>query len=738
MTHTQTPIRQIQGSLWSRLIAPHPSISDLEQQRRARLLASMLVICLIAGSVLLAIMLLSAPDQITTPDVQSDLVGLASIPVIYFLNRSGRTRLAANIFVLATYAIFALPVYGPGSGAPSLAFVAVSFLLGAIFLNTWAFLALTSVGTLLIGLLIFINANNPASRVAGNVVDYLAIWSFLVIMAVMTDTFVLYLRTTEAIRRRELETANQRLRASEASLEQRVAERTRDLEIARKQAEDASLVKSQFLASTSHELRTPLNAIIGYSELIEEECLDHGQQEFVPDLKRIQTAAKHLLALVNDILDLAKIEAGKMELFLETINIPAMINDIVVTVTPLVEKNANKLAVTCPAELGTMSADLTKVRQIVFNLLSNAAKFTKTGQINLEVSRPSDRGGDWLVIKVSDTGIGMTPDQIDKLFQDFSQVDSSTTRKYGGTGLGLSISRRFVEMMGGDIAVQSAYGKGSTFTVRLPAAVARPKGEPEPRPTAPKPATVAPGASLVLVIDDEPIVRDLMTRRLGTEGFRVETAASGQEGLQRARELHPQVIILDVMMPGMDGWAVLTTLKADPELSPIPVVMMTMVTDRNLGFSLGASDYLTKPVDREQLIRILRKHEAHKADAPILVVEDERDIRFLIVQVLRKEGWKVAEAADGQAALQQVTKARPALILLDLLMPEMNGFEFIDELRKTESWRSIPIVVVTALALTSADRVRLTEQVQRILQKGHYTRDTLLEEVRSLVSAISH
>ncbi len=506
-----------------------------------------------------------------------------------------------------------------------------------------------------------------------------------------------------------------------------------ELEEAERRAEDANRAKSAFLANMSHELRTPLNAIIGYSELIEEECTDSGQDDFIPDLRKIQTAGKHLLALVNDILDLSKIEAGKMELYLETINASVVISEIAVTAAPLMEKNANHLTLRCPIDLGTMETDLTKLRQIVFNLLSNAAKFTKSGQVTLNVSRRPDQDGDWLVVKVSDTGIGMTPEQIGRLFQDFSQADSSTTRNYGGTGLGLSISRRFAQMMGGDIRVESEYGKGTIFTVELPTKTVKP--QPPPAVIAQPSNGTSAKTSTILIIDDDPDVRDLMTRRLESDEFHVEAVASGQEGLQRAKELHPQAIILDVMMPGMDGWAVLTQLKADDDLALIPVVMMTMVNDRNMGFSLGASEYLMKPVERDQLVSVLRRYEAHKAEGSILVVEDDSSTRLLVAHTLRREGWRVTEAENGQAALEQMEIAHPALILLDLLMPGMDGFEFIETVRKHEVWRSLPIIVVTAKGLTAEDRSRLTGQVQQILQKGSYSRDRLLDEVRSLVGS---
>src|SRR5579859_506665 len=261
-----------------------------------------------------------------------------------------------------------------------------------------------------------------------------------------------------------------------------------ELVLARDQALEASRAKSAFLANMSHELRTPLNAIIGYSELIEEECADTGQEDFIPDLKKIQSAARHQLALINDILDLSKIEAGRMELYLETFEVPHMVQEIVTTIEPLIEKNANTLKVNSPANLGSMRADLTKVRQILFNLLSNASKFTKEGTVSLDVRRTEISGIDWIEMEVTDTGIGMTEEQLGKLFKDFSQADSSTTRKYGGTGLGLSISKRFAEMMGGNISVTSVMDKGSAFTVRIPAAVGKAEPEPEAEPAVPVPS----------------------------------------------------------------------------------------------------------------------------------------------------------------------------------------------------------------------------------------------------------
>jgi signal transduction histidine kinase/CheY-like chemotaxis protein len=412
-------------------------------------------------------------------------------------------------------------------------------------------------------------------------------------------------------------------------LEQQVAERTRELsqtldhlaqaireaQDARATAEEANRAKSQFLANMSHELRTPLNAIIGYSEMLQEEAADLGQANLSPDLEKINTAGRQLLALINDILDLSKIEAGRMELYLETFELSTMLQDVEATIRPLLEKNANTLVVHRPDNLGAMRADLTKVRQSLFNLLSNACKFAQRGTIALDMAREAVDGVDWVTFRVSDTGIGMTPEQLAKLFQPFTQADVSTARLYGGTGLGLTITQRFCQLMGGNIAVESAVGQGSIFTIKLPTEVRDLKAHRAP-PSVPKAGPLSAGGPTVLVIDDDPMVHDLMHRSLGKEGFRMAAAASGEEGVRLAKALRPAVITLDVLMPSMDGWAVLTTLKADPDLVDIPVLMLTIVDDKNLGYALGASAYLTKPIDRDRLLAILKKYRWEVPSCP--------------------------------------------------------------------------------------------------------------------------
>lgn len=506
-----------------------------------------------------------------------------------------------------------------------------------------------------------------------------------------------------------------------------------ELVAARDQALEANRAKSTFLANMSHELRTPLNAIIGYSELLEEEAQDEGMDHYVPDLQKVQSAAKHLLALINDILDFSKIEAGKMELHMENIEVARMVDEIMTTVQPLIDRNGNRLEVETGPNLGVMFADLTKLRQILFNLMSNASKFTENGTITLSVRRYVEGSDEWLTFAVRDTGIGMTAEQMSRLFKEFSQADTSTTRKYGGTGLGLAISKRFCQMMGGDISVDSEMGKGSVFTVQLPAIAVK---QEKPAITTSMVAAARSYQGTVLVIDDDSSIRELIRRFLEKDGYRVEEAANGKEGIQRARELQPDVITLDVMMPGMDGWAVITALKADSQLAAIPVIMLTMVQDKNMGYALGAQDYLTKPIDRDKLIMVLQKYALRKEQSTLLVVEDDPMTRDMMTRMLRKEGWYVRDATNGREALERVAAMKPSLILLDLMMPEMDGFEFLEELRKTEVGRTIPVMVVTALDLEPDERDRLSAVVQQILRKGAYSRDDLLSEVSEMVNRL--
>ncbi|WP_162914831.1 response regulator [Desertibaculum subflavum] len=513
--------------------------------------------------------------------------------------------------------------------------------------------------------------------------------------------------------------------------EAELAHLVHELEVARDAAQEASRTKSAFLANMSHELRTPLNAIIGVTEMLQEDARDLKREDEFEPLDRVLRAARHLLALINDILDLSKIEAGKMDIHLESFPVAALIEDVAKTVEPMAVKNGNKMIVR-HGPIGSIYADQMRVRQALLNLVSNAGKFTSNGTVTISSARHDDGGGSRIEIAVEDTGIGMTSEQLGKLFQEFSQADSSTTRKFGGTGLGLAISRRFCQMMGGDISVESEPGKGSRFTILLPIEVAEHEPAAPAPSTAPAPPRAAPPSDrpLILVIDDDQTVRDVVGRFLEREGFDVAAAEGGQEGLRLARALDPAAITLDVDMPDLDGWTVLAAIKGDPALAHIPVVLVTIVDEKNRGFSLGATDYLVKPVDRDTLIRVLRQ-VGQAADGHILIVDDDEIGRHRLKVALEDVGWRTAEADNGQVAIARLEEALPDAVLLDLMMPQMDGFEFLEAVRGRAEWRDLPVIVITARDLSADDRARLNGRVERVIQKTG--REEILREVRDVL-----
>jgi len=493
------------------------------------------------------------------------------------------------------------------------------------------------------------------------------------------------------------------------------------------QVRSARRTKSAFLANMSHELRTPLNAIIGYADLLQEEARDMGAAGLVPDLERVNRAADHLLRLINDILDVSKIEAGRMGLLLETFSVASLVDDVVNTLQPLLLANDNELLVSVEVSPAEVRTDRTKMRQVLFNLLDNACKFTRSGTITLSVRSEVYSGEGCLVWSVRDTGIGLGEGQGERLFEPFTQADSSSTRRYGGTGLGLAMCRLLTQMLGGRIEASGRPGEGCLFTVRHPQHLQMESG---PQMALPGVEVTGPVQGTVLVIDDDPSVRDLVARYLAKEGYRALLAADGETGLQLARDARPDAITLDVMMPQTDGWEVLRRLKADPDVGDIPVVMLSIIDNTGLGFALGATEYLTKPVDRASLIGALAPFLNH---GRVLVVDDDPDQRNLMARTLGRAGWDVVEAEDGAAALRWLEDNVPDVIVLDLLMPGVDGFAVVEAVRQRPAWRDVPVVVLTAKDLTPADRLRLQGSVQTILDKGGGSLDRIVLELRNLL-----
>ncbi|MCP4655772.1 MAG: response regulator [bacterium] len=515
-----------------------------------------------------------------------------------------------------------------------------------------------------------------------------------------------------------------------------IERREADLRVARDHAEHANRAKSVFLANMSHELRTPLTVIIGFSEVLIEDAHDQGLTELLPDLRKIHTAGKQLLDLINSILDLSKVEAGRMDLMPERFEVRALLDELRPLALALIENSGNTLEVQCEA-VGEVLSDRAKIRQILLNLLSNAAKFTDAGRVVLDVVLRSGEDLDYLVLQVADSGIGMSPEQQQRLFEPFTQA-AETGR--GGTGLGLALCKRFAELMEGKIEVESKLGKGSRFTVTLPAnlisARQNERSVHQLLATGELPSAVVEdpgaGAPLVLVIDDDLAVQDLLRDLLGREGYRLATAGDGEEGLRLARELRPATIILDVIMPQEDGWAVLNALKSDPELAAIPVIIASVLDDEKKGYALGADDYLTKPMDRRRLADLLHRFGGHHTTPSALVVDDDPNFRKLLSDILREQNWQVDQAEDGIAALRRLAHQPPTLILTGLMMPRMDGFDFVAQLRKNAAWQHIPIIVLTAKELGDEELQRLDGCVQKVLEKGIYNLEELMTEIRTL------
>ena len=517
----------------------------------------------------------------------------------------------------------------------------------------------------------------------------------------------------------------------------------RDLIAMRNRAEAANKAKSQFLANMSHELRTPLNAIIGYSEMLQDVMTDEelDRAELAGDVDKIRSAGKHLLSLINDILDLSKIEAGKMDLNIEAFNADELIQDVIGTITPLAESRGNRLRINVEGEIGIIYSDVTKIRQILFNLLSNAVKFTHQGQVDLTCARTHDAAGEQIEFRVHDTGIGIGQENLEVLFKPFSQADASTTRKYGGTGLGLAISRSYAKMLGGDIVVESEVGKGSTFSVQFPVQLESggelfAEREASDHGLAPLAEPDGPlEQTRLLLIDDDEAVHNILRHQLSRHGYRIHSAMSGKEGLQKALEENFDVIVLDILMPEMDGWQVLQKLKAETRTMSTPVVLYTIVADQEKGYALGADDYLVKPISKSKLLSTLKNYRRSSGNK-ILLIDDDRHTLELVDAYLADMDYQLVKAENGREGLDILQLEQGTMIiLLDLIMPVMNGFEFIDEVRKHPEFAKIPIIVISAHDLSNKERSLLLQHTQVIIKKGEYSKQELIGNIETILAS---
>ncbi|RME64835.1 MAG: response regulator, partial [Alphaproteobacteria bacterium] len=526
-----------------------------------------------------------------------------------------------------------------------------------------------------------------------------------------------------------------------AKRDMRMEQLVQQLIAARDEAQSANVAKSQFLANMSHELRTPLNAVIGYAEIVEEDLADEGITASGEDLRKIKSSANHLLSLINDILDLSKIEAGRMDLDIHEFSLSQLIEDAVATVEPLARQHGNRLAVDTAAAHVTMQSDSTKLRQALLNLLSNACKFTEHGTVSLR-ARALDGAGEaeMVEITVSDTGIGMSQEQIDGLFQAFMQADPSVTRKFGGTGLGLAITQRFARMMGGDVTVASRVGEGSTFYLRLPRRLdakgaAAPKGRAALAPAGAGPCETPAGTRpLILVIDDEPDARDLLERWLPRMGYDVVSAASGAEGIVLARHLRPAGVILDLRMPGMSGWDVMKRFQDDPFLRTLPIVLCSMEDEPKHIRGHGAHGFIAKPVDRKALGALLAKFTGQPTGR-ILLIDDDPDVIARLGNDMADAGFALQFAANGTAALALLEHQKFDLIVADLVMPEMDGFELINRLQADSRPSTIPVIAISAKALSQEEQDRLAGKVVALVAKGPYGPMRLFDEIRHRLAA---
>ena len=508
--------------------------------------------------------------------------------------------------------------------------------------------------------------------------------------------------------------------------------RTGEMETARDEARDASDQKTKFFANMSHELRTPLNAILGYGEMLYEDCEDLGYDDLLPDLKKITSSGSHLLSLINNILDLSKIEAGKMELFITSFEIENMVETIKNISEPLAAKNDNGFVVNFDGAMGSMSQDETKLRQCLTNFLSNGFKFTKNGTVTLDVRARSVKGVEFIDFAVIDTGAGMSAEGVAKVFEEYTQAERSTSANHGGTGLGLPISKKFAEMMGGEVVLTSEEGVGSVFTLSVP----RECPEYNEDDVDSNVINLDSEDNLVVLVDDDVAMHDLIKRTISKLSLTLIGATNSEKGMELIREVKPKLILLDVLMPGRDGWSLLKECKTDKELKDIPVIMISQLNQSNLAASLGANDYLTKPIDRSHFVNtVQRLLGSGSKNQKVLVIDDDKDVRELLSRLLKDAGYRPIDARDGKEGLER-TKDEPALIILDLEMPRMDGFEFLDNyIKDVPEDKRAPVLVFSGKDLTEVQEDLLKERVVGLVKKDDVSMDKLSKMIQSIVKS---